>query len=221
MRYLLKGGMATKLAGFIHQLQIDKDSEFIWWPSKFNCPAAFDDIFLPNPKVQNILTDDYTVLVGPPARSFEQPADPQEISNILNENCVFKPIITGLANQYPTDKNVLGIHIRRAGIKTTQADEVKYMTLVDEKLDEGFEKVFIASDKQDVKQFYIKRYGNRSLYIPHNYFNRDTVNAAYIAAGDMLCLSRCGYILRSGRLYFGYISSLFQMTPNQKGLILV
>lgn len=221
MRYLLKGGMATKLAGLIHQLQIDKDSEFIWWPSKGNCPAAFDDIFVSNPKVQNLHTSDYTILVGPPAQSFLHPADPQEISDILNQNCVFKPIITALADQYPTDKKVLGVHIRRSGIKTSREDELKYMALIDAKIEEGYEKVFIAADVEAIKKFYIQRYGNKSLYIPHNYFNRDSVNAAYIAAGDMLCLSRCGYLLRSGLLYFGYISSLFQMTPNQKGLRLI
>ena len=97
----------------------------------------------------------------------------------------------------------LGVHVRRSD--NTQAEEHSPTELFEQRIDsllaEGWERIFLATDSDDVRRRFAQRYGPRLITLSPN-LQRSKLNGIEDAVVDLYCLSRTGRIL--GSYYSSY-----------------
>ena len=97
----------------------------------------------------------------------------------------------------------IGVHVRRgdnveAG---THSPLALFEQRIDSLLDDGWERVFLATDSDDVRSHFAQRYGDRLLTLRPN-LQRSRREGIEDAVVDLYCLSRTGRIL--GSYYSSY-----------------
>ena len=100
----------------------------------------------------------------------------------------------------PNEHDMVGVHIRRTDHATSinNSKTEFFMEKMDELISENKEaKFFLSTDDSKEEETILDRYGSRVVIQERKTWGRDSEESIYSAVVDMLCLSRCKFILGS------------------------
>lgn len=110
---------------------------------------------------------------------------------------------------------ILGVHLRRKQVHVIDNCNVPFISYINKKLAENpGRKFFLASDCKDTLDIFKQIYWGEILQYNDNTFRRSSIKDMEVALINVLILSRCIFILRSGYSGFSYLASLINKTPN-------
>jgi hypothetical protein len=109
----------------------------------------------------------------------------------------------------------LGVHLRRQGVHLIDNCNVPIIAYINKKLKENEKgKIFVSTDCQETLNIFNVIYWGNMVYYDNNTFNRTSLKDMEVALINILLLSRCIFIVRSGLSGFSYLASIINKTPN-------
>jgi hypothetical protein len=127
-----------------------------------------------------------------------------------------KQKIMDIVDDFMSNKsNLLGVHLRRVNVHMEDNCNVPYIAYINKKIgDDPNTKIFLASDCKDTLDIFNIIYWPRIHMYTNNTFTRWKLEDMEVALINILILSRCNFILRSGNSGFSYLPCLLGRVPN-------